>query len=873
MATIPLQLAQRRLDTGTVASYPNGSPVGAAMQGFGDELSAIAERFKLQKQQQDAFDADIIGRELNARIAHAEAVAVQTAPADGGGLHDFMYGQLDPRSDGVVRPGLFDQIFDDTAAKVPEGERANFLAQKQALRLAGSARMAAQQHARRQNYEQAEWSKVEDGYTSAIAQGDPDDTGTFEAIRQSGLELIGKMGNPVARQAAEADWRSNTAKALVRAMIAKDPKRAAEVLGTGPVSTDGRTKDDTIEAVGGPRASGSSVLATREAPVGGLPSDETPIRTGSVGPVGNTAWAAAGPWIADLSPDTVQDLGQKAQVATVASLVDARTNIDIALQNAPAAIANTGSYSGKTPGAEDFTAVYGAEDGGKRLQAFDITADIGRAVFDMRPVPNQAIHAQIRDFEPGPYGSPEEREQYEIRAGAAQLVLGARRADPAGYVGQLFPNHAPDWDKITAPEDYKAAVTWAVAAQQELGFDRILPMPWAVAGQQAAKYIDQGVPFEKRLAKLSSIVLAVRDPDARKATTQQISVAAEAQWRAEAAQDPNVAPESLEAQVAVLKNGLAWIGEHPAQAQYSAMPWLQQFGLAFSDVGRLTAKGAAAGGADAISAGLDSVWSGGNYQHLLEDEQAKTEDAEDRAGSAGWAAEALGTGLSGYGLAESLFGLLGRASVGAAAENGLIGLAARTGVGGVAGGTYGGAYAFNTGQSVPWGIANGALWGAGGNVLAEGLSAVGSQVLARLAGRSANAKPDIVLDSGAPPVSVNAEEIPISTGKAREIRRPYTHLEDPPNVASGNDPTKKQRIAIFEENKRVNDGILRSDESGIEIIPAKKSKRGVTPPKNEAHIDHIDPVNPAGKTKSSRSNSYKNLRLTAGFENIEKSNK
>ncbi|MER9343451.1 hypothetical protein NKI41_22125 [Mesorhizobium sp. M0601] len=98
-------------------------------------------------------------------------------------------------------------------------------------------------------------------------------------------------------------------------------------------------------------------------------------------------------------------------------------------------------------------------------------------------------------------------------------------------------------------------------------------------------------------------------------------------------------------------------------------------------------------------------------------------------------------------------------------------------------------------------------------------------------------------------------------------------MEDPPNVASGKDPTKKQRIAIFEENKRVNDGILRSDESGIEIIPAKKSKRGVTPPKNEAHIDHIDPVNPADKTKSSGSNSYKNLRLTAGFENIEKSHK
>ena len=44
MATIPLQLAQRRLDTGNVVQYPQGSPVGAAMQHFGDELLAVAER-------------------------------------------------------------------------------------------------------------------------------------------------------------------------------------------------------------------------------------------------------------------------------------------------------------------------------------------------------------------------------------------------------------------------------------------------------------------------------------------------------------------------------------------------------------------------------------------------------------------------------------------------------------------------------------------------------------------------------------------------------------------------------------------------------------------------------------------------------------
>ncbi|MGX9118120.1 hypothetical protein ACWTU6_15790 [Mesorhizobium sp. BHbsci] len=253
MATIPLQLAQRRLDTGNVVSYPGGSPVGAAMQGFGDELSAVAERFQQQKQQQDAFDAEVIGLELSGRIAQAENEAIRNAPADGRGLHDSMYGQVDPRTNGVVKSGLFDKIFDSTVPKVPESERADFIRKKEALRLAGSARMAAQQFARRQDYEQAEWSKAQDSYTSAIAQSDPDDTAAFEAIRQSGFDFIAKMGNPATRQAAETAWRSNMAKALAQAMIAKDPGRSVEQLGAEPApkATIGAINGEATGAEGG----------------------------------------------------------------------------------------------------------------------------------------------------------------------------------------------------------------------------------------------------------------------------------------------------------------------------------------------------------------------------------------------------------------------------------------------------------------------------------------------------------------------------------------------------------------------------------------------------------------------------------------------
>ena len=226
MATIPLQLARRRLETSNVVSYPEGSPVGRAMQGFGDELSAVAERYRQMKERQDAFDADIARRRFNGRIAQAEDEVVANAPADGAGLHDAMYGQVDPRTGRVVRSGLFDTLFDDALPNMPESQRADFARQKEAMRAAGSARMAARQQARRDDYEQAEWTAVQDASLGAIAATDPTDTGTFEAIRQSGLDLIAKMGNPVARQAAEAAWRRNTAKALVRT-------GAAERLGGG----------------------------------------------------------------------------------------------------------------------------------------------------------------------------------------------------------------------------------------------------------------------------------------------------------------------------------------------------------------------------------------------------------------------------------------------------------------------------------------------------------------------------------------------------------------------------------------------------------------------------------------------------------------
>jgi hypothetical protein len=213
MATIPLRVGQRRLESDNVVSYPEGSPVGTAMQGFGDELSALAEHYRQMKERQEAFDADLARRRFNGQVAQSEDEVAANAPVDGAGLHDAMYGEVDPGTGRVMKPGLFDTLFDDALPNMPESQRANFAKQKEALRAAGSLRMAQRQLQRRDDYEMAEWTKVQDTSLKAIAQSDPADISTFEAIKQSGLDLIGKMGNPVARQAAEAEWRNSTAQA------------------------------------------------------------------------------------------------------------------------------------------------------------------------------------------------------------------------------------------------------------------------------------------------------------------------------------------------------------------------------------------------------------------------------------------------------------------------------------------------------------------------------------------------------------------------------------------------------------------------------------------------------------------------------------
>lgn len=66
---------------------------------------------------------------------------------------------------------------------------------------------------------------------------------------------------------------------------------------------------------------------------------------------------------------------------------------------------------------------------------------------------------------------------------------------------------------------------------------------------------------------------------------------------------------------------------------------------------------------------------------------------------------------------------------------------------------------------------------------------------------------------------------------------------------------------------KYNGGALRDDATGAELVKPQKSKKGVTPPANEAHIDHIVPKAAGG------TNDYSNLRVISRESNLAKGKK
>ncbi len=53
--------------------------------------------------------------------------------------------------------------------------------------------------------------------------------------------------------------------------------------------------------------------------------------------------------------------------------------------------------------------------------------------------------------------------------------------------------------------------------------------------------------------------------------------------------------------------------------------------------------------------------------------------------------------------------------------------------------------------------------------------------------------------------------------------------------------TRKGKVAVKKENAEKNDGKNRCESCGVETAPGQQHQKGVTPPKNEAQVDHVIP--------------------------------
>ncbi|MER8753636.1 hypothetical protein NKH57_31340 [Mesorhizobium sp. M1050] len=297
-----------------------------------------------------------------------------------------------------------------------------------------------------------------------------------------------------------------------------------------------------------------------------------------------------------------------------------------------------------------------------------------------------------------------------------------------------------------------------------MGFTKVLAVPQVLSDSLGARYVDESVPLQQRIIELSELLKAVRDPDARFAFAGQVFQSALARLRQNAANNPKITPAELEAQGKALQADLTEMAQHPARVRFNAGSWWQKPFVALNDDARLAANGATFDQADKLAAGINWLFSDKSYNELLAAEQAESEDAEDRAGSAATAAKLLGAFATGHGFQSA--GLTFTGKLGVEALEGLPSLFARSAGMAADGAVFGGVDAALNGRDIVREMGTGALLGAGGNALAEGLGAIGRRVVARLAARSIDEAPVASSEAAVPQISVDTGDTQIGGANA-----------------------------------------------------------------------------------------------------------
>jgi hypothetical protein len=235
MARIPLTVAQRGLDTGSVVRYPDGSPIADAVGRLGNVVSAEAERWQRMRQEQDAFKERIVAKELDQALQNDLFKLQQEMPADASGFHDGFVGQMDPETGAMVKPGLFDDRVKEYEARVPPEMQERFRSRIQEMRLHYSGRAASLEYTARQGWYRSKTGEILTGIQTSIAQTDPRQAATLDAYLREGEETIRATGLPaLEKEEMVRKWRASAAEAAWQAELAVDPEAARSKLGIDP---------------------------------------------------------------------------------------------------------------------------------------------------------------------------------------------------------------------------------------------------------------------------------------------------------------------------------------------------------------------------------------------------------------------------------------------------------------------------------------------------------------------------------------------------------------------------------------------------------------------------------------------------------------
>lgn len=170
-----------------------------------------------------------------------------------------------------------------------------------------------------------------------------------------------------------------------------------------------------------------------------------------------------------------------------------------------------------------------------------------------------------------------------------------------------------------------------------------------------------------------------------------------------------------------LASDLSGITQNPAKALYDQRPSWQKAAIAAQDVGNIMGDAATFGFGDKIAAGIRAPFTDKTYSQELEGMRAGTQAARDRAGSAGFGADVVGSVVAPMAIASKGATLAGR--LGTGAMTGAKGVAARAGLLGLEGSGYGALGAVGHDTDIGAGAAIGAAGGAAGSVIGDAVSA------------------------------------------------------------------------------------------------------------------------------------------------------